>query len=240
MNIRQTFLSLTTQTYPAGTEHQVINLFPTLPYPINQDNHGNYFVQIGDSSCMFTSHLDTASTFQGPVSHRFIGNLVCTDEQSILGADCKAGVTIMLNMILNNVKGLYYFFIAEEIGCIGSFELAEAHLNNPVAHLQNISKVISFDRRCTRSVITHQSGQRGCSDRFTNALIGELNSKGPFNYIPDPTGICTDSRSFIGIFPECTNLSVGYYKEHQKTEYQDMDHLEKLAETVLKVDWESL
>lgn len=240
MNIRQTFLDLTTQTYPNGTEHQVVNLFPTLPYPINQDKHGNYYVQIGDSSCMFTSHLDTASTFQCPVVHRFSENLICTDEQSILGADCKSGVTIMLNMILKGVKGLYYFFVAEEVGCIGSINLAEAHLNNPVAHLQNIRKVISFDRRGTESVITHQSGQRGCTDQFANALVRELNSKGPFKYKTDPTGVCTDSRSFIGIFLECTNLSVGYYNEHSKKEYQDLDHLEKLAETVLKVDWEGL
>ncbi len=239
--IRQTFLSLTTQTYPAGTEHQVVELFPDLNYNLQIDTVGNYYVQVGnDSSCMFTSHLDTASTFQGPVVHRFCETLICTDEQSILGADCKAGVTLMLHMIQQGVKGLYYFFFAEEVGCIGSLKLAKAHLKNPLAHLQNISKVISFDRRGTGSVITHQSGQRGCSDRFATALVGELNSKGPFNYQTDPTGICTDSLSFFSIFPECTNLSVGYYNEHLKTEYQDMDHLEKLGETVLKVDWESL
>ena len=41
-------------------------------------------------------------------------------KNNILGADNKAGVSLMVNMIKNNIEGLYYFFIGEEVGTIGS------------------------------------------------------------------------------------------------------------------------
>ncbi len=34
--------------------------------------------------------------------------------------------------------------------------------------------------------------------------------------VPEDTGVLTDSAQFMGIVPECTNISVGYYDEHIK------------------------
>jgi hypothetical protein len=61
-----------------------------------------------------------------------------------------------------------------------------------------------------------------------------------FEYIIDPTGVLTDSVQFIKIYSECTNISVGYQNEHTFSELQDIDHLTKLAEACLKVDWNGL
>jgi hypothetical protein len=61
-----------------------------------------------------------------------------------------------------------------------------------------------------------------------------------FEYKNDPTGILTDSVQFISIYSECTNISVGYRSEHTFSETQDIEHLEKLAEACLKVNWNSL
>jgi hypothetical protein len=61
-----------------------------------------------------------------------------------------------------------------------------------------------------------------------------------FSYKNDPTGILTDSVQFISIYSECTNISVGYQSEHTFSETQDIEHLEKLAEACLKVDWNNL
>ena len=242
MNIKNTFLKLTSKTYPHGTEAE---LFSLLPKKMKKDEHGNLFIQIGTSSVMFTSHLDTADREQKQVNHVFDGNYIKTDGTSILGADDKAGVTIMLYMIKNKVPGLYYFFLGEEVGCIGSRKLAEQH---KIKRLDNITKVVSFDRRNTSSVITHQSYQRTCSDEFAEALATQFNelseqiegSFEKFEYKKDPTGVCTDSIQFISIYSECTNISVGYYEEHTTTEKQDIKHLEKLAKTCCLVDWEAL
>lgn len=235
MDIKETFLKLTRHTYPHGQEH---GLFDLLPQNLEMDEFGNLYIKIGESDTMFTSHLDTATSSNTPVTHVFEDNLIKTDGTSILGADDKAGVTIMLNMIENQIPGLYYFFLGEEVGCVGSKKVAEKH---KVEKISYINKVVSFDRRGTNSVISFQASQRCCSDKFAESLSVELNKADTtFKYEKDPTGVYTDSAQFVSIYPECTNISVGYYSEHTFSERQDIEHLTKLAQAVTKVDWNSL
>lgn len=235
MNIKEKFLSLTTRTYPHGTEHE---LFHLLPDTLQKDEHGNLFIKIGESDTMFTAHLDTATKALCDVVHVFEDNIIKTDGTSILGADDKAGVTVMLYMIENNIPGLYYFFLGEEVGCIGSKKVAEVHKANKI---EGINKVVSFDRRATSSIITFQSSKRSCSDKFGEALAKALNdAESTFDYKLDKNGVLTDSIQFTSIYPECTNISVGYYSEHTFTERQDIDHLEKLAKACLSVNWNEL
>jgi len=236
MDIKETFLKLTSKTYPHGTESEVMEF---LPQEFDTDEFGNRFIQIGENtSCMFTSHLDTATSANTEVNHIFDGNIIKTDGTSILGADDKAGVTIMLYMIEQKVPGLYYFFLGEEVGCVGSKSLAGKLKDSKIEH---INKVISFDRRGYDSVITFQSSGRCCSDEFGKALSDELNRVEPaFSYKTDPTGVYTDSAQFIRIYPECTNISVGYKSEHTFSEQQDIAHLELLAKACNQINWESL
>jgi hypothetical protein len=239
MNIKEKFLQLTSHTYPHGTEDK---LFDFLPKELQFDEFGNLFLQIGKSDVMFTSHLDTATSADCPVNHVFEKengvDMIKTDGKSILGADCKAGVVIMLYMIEKKVPGLYYFFLGEEVGCVGSKKVANKHTTDPIPGIQ---KVVSFDRRGLDSVITYQSNGRCCSDEFAKELSNQLNlANDTFKYDLDPTGVYTDSAQFIRVYPECTNISVGYYSEHTYRERQDITHLEKLAEACTKVKWESL
>jgi hypothetical protein len=37
---------------------------------------------------------------------------------------------------------------------------------------------------------------------------------------------------FTGIISECTNISVGYYKEHTHAEHQDIEHLIRLGKSL--------
>lgn len=238
MNIKEKFLELTSRTYPHGTEEELFPILFNTVDGLQKDEFGNLFIKIGDSDVMFTSHLDTATSANTPVNHVFDGDIIKTDGKSILGADDKSGVTIMLYMIKNNIPGLYYFFLGEEVGCIGSKKVANVQKENKI---EGINKVISFDRRGTNSVITYQSGKRCCSDNFGKTLAAQLNqADGDFQYETDPTGVLTDSIQFIGIYSECTNISVGYQSEHTYSETQNIKHLEKLAESCLKVDWNSL
>ncbi len=236
MNVIETFLRLTSRTYPYGSEQE---LFDLLPEYLDFDEFGNRYIQIGDKvSTMFTSHLDTATSQKCEVNHVIDGKICKTDGTSILGADDKAGVTIMLWMIWNKIPGLYYFFLGEEVGCVGSKALATKLKSQKI---EGITKVISFDRRGHDSVITYQASSRCCSETFAQALADQLNAKNTlFKYKPDPTGIWTDSAQFVKIYPECTNISVGYKNEHTSHESQDLDHLEQLADACLLVDWESL
>ena len=236
MNIKKKFLKLTKKTYPHGTENELKN---HLPNGYKEDGLGNFFIQIGDSTTMFTCHLDTADRSQSQVRHIINGNIIKTDGTSILGADDKAGMTVMLYMIENKVPGLYYFFIGEERGCVGSSRLSRTWLESDFSKI--IKKCVSFDRRDVDSVITEQFSGVCCSLGFAKELSNRLNRvESTFKYSPDPTGIYTDSAQFTDLIPECTNISVGYYNEHTTHEQQDILHLEKLCEAVCKIDWETL
>ncbi len=237
MDIQETFLNLTSFTYPHGTEHE---LFQYLPRNYQLDEFGNPYLLIGESpKYMFTCHLDTASYSKEKVNHFIQGEEIMTDGKTILGADDKAGMTILLYMIEKNIPGLYYFFLGEERGCIGSRKVASKHkTDNP---FPTILAVVSFDRRGTSSIITHQLGGRCCSDLFATELAKELNLVNPsFDYTKDPTGIYTDSAQFTEIYPECTNVSVGYDMEHTTAESINIVHLKKLCEAATQISWDKI
>jgi hypothetical protein len=231
MDVKQLFLSLTDMTYPHGYEEMLEEF---LPLGTRKDKHGNYFYQIGNSRTVFTCHLDTASYTHGKVNHVFDLNYIRTDGTSILGADDKAGMTVLLYMIHRKVPGTYYFFIGEERGCIGSRAAARDK-----SDFTYYDRMISFDRRGTTSVITHQSSRRSCSDKFAQELSDRLSIRG-LSFRPDDTGVYTDSAEFVDVIPECTNISVGYNKEHTNQESQNIEFLEKLCEVCAVVDFETL
>ena len=244
----ETFLRLTSKTVPYGHEDRLVDSMRELfPKGMQKDEWGNYFYKVGDSRSIFAAHLDTVSKEYVTVTHVFDGDLIKTDGRTTLGADDKAGITVLLWMIQNNVPGLYYFFIGEEVGCIGSGKAAKSmdfsHIN-PVPksgfYKGNYDRIISFDRRDVGSVITFQSSSRCCSDDFADALCRELNQTRKMSYKKDTGGVYTDSAEFTHLIPECTNVSVGYYKEHTTNESQDIIHLTNLAEACVKVDWEKL
>ena len=215
-----------------------------------------------DTDTMFTSHLDTINS--GPygykngekwdsdlkkyvkdpdapiddmsVKHKMDGDFVKTDGKTNLGADDKAGTTIMMNMISEKVPGLYYFFMGEESGCVGSSSLSrvfESKKEFPI-----INKCISFDRRGYDSIITEQTGVCA-SDEFAKELAKRFNEYG-FWFKPDPTGIYTDSAEFTDIISECSNISCGYFSEHTKSEKQDLEFLELLGIVATQIEWDTL
>jgi hypothetical protein len=237
MRIRRKFLQLTSWTYPYGTE---FCLEGYLPSGYKQDENENYYIVVGDNpTTMFACHLDTSCSRQEKVIHIQDKKYIRTNGKTILGADDKAGMTVLLYMIEKKVPGIYYFFVGEEVGCIGSGELSEQW--KELQMFDNITKIISFDRKGTNSIITHQLYGRCCSDEFANDLAKRLNESGEgLSMQTDNTGIMTDSAKFVELVPECTNISVGYYKEHTVGEYQDIEFLQKLCRAVVKIDWESL
>ena len=237
-DIKSTFISLVSKTYPNPLEGELLEFMPEL----SQDEIGNYYKIVGNNpTTMFTSHLDTRGDRQLDVKLETFkeGDDECikTDGNTILGADDKAGVTLMLYMIDNNVTGLYYFFIGEEKNLKGSKGLCDIY--DEVKYLTSIKRCISFDRKDYNSVITHQSKIPCCSEDFGKALCDEYNDLG-LDMKLDPTGVGSDSASFMNKIPECTNISVGNFNEHSVDEYQNIDFLKRLAEASININWDSL
>jgi len=235
---RKTFLSLVTETYPHGHEEEVVDFITP---GLDKDDYGNYYTVIGNSDTVFTCHLDTASRTKSPVnlvSYNKNGEeFIVTDGTSILGADDKSGVTVMMYMIANNVPGVYWFFIGEERGGLGSRHVSNNIQNYPF--MSGKTKCVSFDRRNYYSVITKQMGVQCCSNEFAQQICDQM-SKSGLKLSLDPTGVFTDSANFIEQINECTNISVGYFNEHTHQEMQNMTYLESLCKAAVSCDWSGI
>jgi len=196
------------------------------------DAHGNYILKVGDNpDIAFMSHYDTVHTEGGTQKVWVAGECVMSDS-NCLGADCTTGVYIMLNMIEADVEGYYVVHAAEEEGCIGSSALVK---DNP-SWLLNVQYAISFDRYGYSSVVTHQMGMRTCSDLFAKSFADATG----LLMQADDGGVYTDSNEYANIIPECTNISVGYFKQHTAYEYQDLEFLDKIIDHLVNADWSKL
>lgn len=197
------------------------------------DCNDNYIVTIPGNGVrtLWASHCDTVGTRPEPTKLTFDGRYMRSDGKTILGADDKTGCTIMSMMIRAGCSGTYMFFAGEEVGCVGSKALAKQ------VDLLDYDHCVSLDRRGYNDIITHQLGDRCCSDAWADA-VGEmlgLHSKGILDMGADPTGMFTDSVSFVDVIPECTNISVGYFNQHDTDEYQNVEFAYELCCALIAV-----
>jgi hypothetical protein len=232
MSDLETIISMLSYRRPAGsaTEMAFISKF-IMPLGARMDKHGNWCLQIGDNpTTLWSSHTDSVHHKEGFQRVDYDGKYVSlpvNSKSNCLGADCAAGVWIMTEMIKAKVPGLYIFHFAEEVGCVGSSAIAEKE----PGRLANIKAAIAFDRKGIDSVITHQR-QRCCSDAFGKSIAAQL----PSRYRLDDTGVLTDTKQYMRLVPECSNLSVGYYNEHRPQEALDVGHLIELRNHMVKID----
>lgn len=205
---------------------------------IHRDAIGNLHIDTRispDNRTLFVAHVDTVHRKEGPNKIRQTATHWHADGAP-LGADDGAGVAILMHLLHSGIDGYFIFTQGEECGGIGATHLADTQREL----LSEFDRAIAFDRRGIDSVITHQGRGRCCSDVFADALSAALNADDTLMYLPDNTGVYTDTAEFIDIIPECTNISVGYYAEHSDKESLDIIHLQALAERVACIDWDSL
>lgn len=202
------------------------------------DKVGNLHVDArinANNRTLFVAHVDTVHREEGHNKIRKTKTHWHADGAP-LGADDGAGVAMLMHLIHGRVAGYYIFTQGEECGGIGAKHLAEHHKDL----LAQFDRAIAFDRRGVDSVITHQGWSRCCSDTFAQALADDLNVDERLMYLPDDTGVYTDTAEFVDIIPECTNISVGYALEHSVNESLDMLHYQTLATRVLAINWDAL
>jgi hypothetical protein len=239
-SLRELFLNLTEYTIPFGKES---TLEKYLPEGIKKDEVGNYYIEIGNSETMFSTHLDTYSKNYEKVNHVFDENdpyIIKTDGKTILGGDNKLGTSIMLSMIKHNVPGTYYFFLGEEPilsgGVWGSKNIAQ---KNP-DFFKKFKRCIAFDRRKYGSIVVRQMGRMCCSSEFAKAVANNFDINGIKWDQEGGFGYYTDTAVFMDLIPECTNISAGGFNEHYKTEWVDLNYTWKVYQAAINTDWENL
>jgi hypothetical protein len=237
---KELFLKLTQYTIPFGEEEK---LEKYLPYGYKKDTIGNYYYEIGNSETLFTTHLDTYCTKYEKVNHVIDEKdtyKIKTDETTILGGDNKLGCSILIGMINRGIPGVYYFFLGEEPilsgGLYGSREALKA---NP-EYFKKFKRCIAFDRRQYGSIVVRQMGRMCCSMDFAKKIAEDFDIRGIKWDEMGGYGYYTDTAIFMDVIEECTNISVGGFDEHYKTEWVDLNYTYKVFEAALEMDWESL
>ncbi len=233
-------LTLRRSTYLASTVDDMEALLKRQLGQAQRDADGNFIYQVGaDSQIGFMCHYDTVEIGSGFNKLRInpLTKSIKVAGGGILGADCGAGVYLMIRMIQAKIPGCYGFFAEEEQGRYGSMACrirGEAFTHCLIA--------VSFDRKGYSDVITHQMDQECCSSAFATALAKGLSQhiKGYPVYSANPNGGYTDSYCFRDCIPECTNLSIGYFNEHRSNEYLDYGFLEKLLNALCRIEWRML
>lgn len=199
------------------------------PLGLERDEFGNLYKRIGTAPILWSCHTDTVHKRGGKQNLQYgEQDGLFTSDANCLGADCTTGVYLMHQMIKRGVEGLYIFHRAEEVGGQGSSWIAK---HNPGV-LADIKFAIAFDRKGFTSVITHQFGDRCCSDDFANSLATQLG----FGWKLDDAGTFTDTASYVDLVGECTNISVGYIGQHSARETQDWPFMLELLERLCSLD----
>jgi len=216
------------------TESEFIRKYIDPVKGIYGDRYGNRILNRQGSKVMIACHTDTVHRFSGRqrvIVKNGTAQLPAKTVSNCLGADDTAGIYAALCMIEAGVQATFVFHRAEEIGGRGSMWLAE----NYPEWLRTFDVCLSLDRRGTADIITSQLGQRTASDLFAASLSDSLG----MDHKPVP-GIFTDSVNYSHLIPECSNLSVGYEREHSALESLDVEYLERVIERLIAVDWQSL
>jgi hypothetical protein len=231
---------------PSGsiTEQMFVDVYLT-PLGFQRDQFGNLVVTVGDApNILWSSHVDTVHHDEGIQSLHYDGEFLelsrhaKANGSNCLGADDTAGIWMMTEMVKAGVPGVYVIHDAEESGCIGSGKLAKG---NP-DFFKGIDAAIAFDRMGYKSVVTHQMGRRTASDAFANSFALAISEAAGFDseYAPDDGGVYTDTNEYSSLVPECTNISVGYFSQHGRSESQNVRFLIALRDLLVKADFSKL
>lgn len=148
-------------------------------------------------------------------------------EWAGIGGDDKCGIYIALEMLrlLPDVK--CFFPVSEEVGGIGS-----EYCN--LSFFSDCGFVIQPDRFGNNSVVTDTNGLTVCTPEFINAFSNVMLE---YNYVEDTTGTFTD----IGVLAErgldicVTNISCGYYDQHDYEEKVCMPDVENAMNFIYKI-----
>ena len=214
------------------------------------DGYGNISVNLlptneTTSRVMFTAHTDTVHKNADTTRHtqqlvflddkHEIVGLPIDSESTCLGADDGTGCWVLLRLIEAKIPALYVFFRAEEIGGLGSEYYRADKANADL--LESLTHCISFDRKGYNDIIVEQWAGRCASDEWAIDFAEQLNTIDSSINLSPNTGTFTDSANFTDIIAECTNISVGYAKQHTDQETQDMAFADKLVQALLQIDW---
>lgn len=189
---------------------------------IEQDTHGNVYVTKGKDPLYpcIVSHLDQVHKYAP--NKKIIENdgyLIAFDgaKQVGTGGDDLVGVFVCLEVLktYDNIKVV--FFVAEEVGCIGSNAC-------DLTFFEDCQFIGQADRKGNADFINHSNGVKLFDEEFSSYVAPILVK---YNY-KECIGVATDAGALSkrGVNIACFNISSGYYNAHTSTEFVCIDEVE--------------
>ena len=175
-----------------------------------------YIIAVGDIPVGLVAHLDTVFKFvPNDIYYDRVKNVMWSPDG--LGADDRAGVYSIMQLLKAGFKPTVILATDEELGCVGELKIAA---DFPVAPTE-LKYIIELDRRGSNDCVFYE-----CN-----------NSK--FDEYVESFGFVTNFGSFSDISVICpqwkvagANLSIGYYNEHSVSETL---HIGQMYDTIKKV-----
>ena len=165
----------------------------------------------GTDPILLCAHLDTVFLFP-PIN-------IYTDKEAKvmwapagLGADDRAGVYAIMQIIADNFRPSVLFTTDEEVGCVGAKKVIMDYSNCP---FKDIKFILQLDR-CEYG----QAVFYNCDNRIFKDWICSFGFREELGTYSDISVLCP-YWEIAG-----ANLSVGYYNEHSQAEYLKWEQLE--------------
>lgn len=225
MKIKKQLVELLNIYGVSKQEHKVREyLYPKLERLVDTvtiDSYGNLLgvkkVGNGDGAVvMLSAHMDTVYNVERDRKLIFTDDIIMSDKGA-LGADDRAGITIILS-VLENIEDTGFngtikvaFSREEEIGCIGADKM------NPEFY-SDVDLAIVVDRRGNRDIVVNGAGMPFCTNdvkMFMNEVADSTHMK---NWLCVMGGV-SDAVVFAENGINSINVSAGYYNEHTDLEY---------------------
>lgn len=179
-----------------------------------------YILAEGDLPILLVAHLDTV--FNEPpveIYHDYIKKVLWSPQG--LGADDKAGVYSILQIIEDGYRPSVLFTTDEEIGAIGCLTVVN---QNPKCPLKDLRAIIQLDR-CGKKDSVFYDCENWDFEKWVNSF-GFKTAYGSFSDI----SILAPSWGIAA-----ANLSIGYVDEHSQVERLFLNDMNKTIEKVEKM-----
>ena len=202
--------------------HYLTNQLSEIYTEENRIIHESFLYFRGDSPVCLVSHLDTV--------HKDLPENILIDQDTGLmwspegiGGDDRCGTFAVLYILANQLKEnkqkpTILFTTDEEIGCVGASVAAREIPEDMRNHLKFL---IEIDRRHEKDCVFYNTRNKDFEDYIQ--LFG----------FEKAHGSCSDISKLSPVWDlASTNLSSGYFNEHSKSEYINVNYL---MTTILRV-----
>lgn len=180
---------------------------------------GDFIIAVGDIPIALVAHLDTVFSVP-PTDIYYDRNKNVMWSPQGLGADDRAGVFAIAQIVKKGYKPTVILTTDEEIGGVGAAKMVSAFPNSPT----DLKYIIELDRQGSNDCVFYS-----CDNPDFEEYVENFNFVTNFGSFSDISIICP-AWKIAGV-----NLSIGYYNEHSKIETLNIGQMFNTIKQVQKM-----